>query len=82
MADPGEGPGGGRPSLFLDQTEARRFEKKFGRPPPHPLYLRVWETGPPSSLNLRSGSGTSQTTINVAKHDRIQLKITLKFNMS
>ena len=36
MADPGKGPGGYRPSpLFLDQTEARRAEKKFlgDRPP-------------------------------------------------
>ena len=30
VADPGEGPGGTRtPSLFLDQTEARRAEKNF-----------------------------------------------------
>ena len=29
MADPGEGPGGaGSPTLFLDQNEARRTEKK------------------------------------------------------
>ena len=36
MADPGEGPGGGGPGplLFLDQTEARRFD-----PPPPPPYL-------------------------------------------
>ena len=32
MADPGEGPGG---ALFLDQTEARRAEKK------------ILDTGPP-----------------------------------
>ena len=35
------------PTLFLDQTEARRskifFEDRV--PPPH-LYLRVWMTGP------------------------------------
>ena len=32
VADPGEGPGGGEGAaqlLFLDQTEARRAEKKF-----------------------------------------------------
>ena len=38
MADPGEGPGGAEPPLFLDQTEARRAEKDFFRPPP-PLPL-------------------------------------------
>ena len=26
---------GARPPLFLDQTEARRTEKKFFEPPPH-----------------------------------------------
>ena len=43
------------PPLFLDQTEARRAEKKFFEtsPPPH---LRVWMTGPP--LIRRSGSAT------------------------
>ena len=38
-ADRGEGPGGPGSPLFLDQTEARRTEKKFLRPPL--LYLRV-----------------------------------------
>ena len=28
MADPGEGPGGPAPLLFLDETEARMAEKK------------------------------------------------------
>ena len=28
---------GGPPSLFLDQTEARRAEKKYLNPPPPPL---------------------------------------------
>ena len=38
MADPGKGSGGTRlPPLFLDQTVARRAEKKhFGDPPPPP----------------------------------------------
>ena len=43
-ADPGEGPGG-RPPLFLDQTEARRAEKMFfetAPPPPLLPYLSVW----------------------------------------
>ena len=38
-ADPGEGPGGERtaPPLFLDQTQARRAEKKMETAPvPHP----------------------------------------------
>ena len=40
VADPGEGPGGPTTPLLLDQTEARRAEKKIletGRPP----YLKV-----------------------------------------
>ena len=39
VADPVEGPGGPVPSLFLDQTEARRFENNFlgDFPPPLPL---------------------------------------------
>ena len=41
VADPGEGPGGPTTPLLLDQTEARRVEKK------------ILETGPP----LISGSG-------------------------
>ena len=41
MADLGEVPRGGRPPLFLDQTEARRAKKNlFGDP--LPPYLRVW----------------------------------------
>ena len=32
------------PSLFLDQTEARRAERNFLRDPA-PAYLRVWMTG-------------------------------------
>ena len=46
MADPGEGPGGlpTPPSLFLDQTEARRAEKKMLRLGPPPLLI-VWMTG-------------------------------------
>ena len=52
VADPGGGPGA---PLFLDETKARRAEKKFflrsapsplisefGRPPPSPFYLKVW----------------------------------------
>ena len=40
MADPGEGPGGPTTPLLLDQTEARRAEKK------------ILETGPPLSQDL------------------------------
>ena len=39
------------PSLFLDQNEARRTEK-FPPPPPYPLYLTVWMTGPLLSQGL------------------------------
>ena len=50
VADPGQGPTS--LPLFLDQTEARRAEKKFlgDRPPPHPP--------PPPPLISRCGSGT------------------------
>ena len=41
LADPGEGPGGAHPPLFLDQTEARRAEKILGG-----------GTGPPLSQGL------------------------------
>ena len=41
--------GGPAPPLFLDQTEARRAEKFFGRPAPPP-YVRVWITGHPPYL--------------------------------
>ena len=54
MGDAGEGPGPGpgSPTLFLDQTEAKRNEKILrlgphlisgsGWRPPHPPYLKVW----------------------------------------
>ena len=47
VADPGEGPERAwPPSLFLEQTEARRAEKNcFGDQTPHP-YLWVLMTGP------------------------------------
>ena len=48
----GEGPGPG-PSLFLDQTEARRAKKKFWEtapPPPPSKGLNDW--GPPLSQGL------------------------------
>ena len=53
VTDPREGAGGGGlagPSLFLDQTEARRSEKKFFRDRLPPSYLRVWMTAPPRLL--------------------------------
>ena len=41
MEDPGEGPEGPGPPVFLDQTDARRAEEKFflNRLPPPPLSL-------------------------------------------
>lgn len=50
VVDPGKEPSS--LPLFLDQTEARRAEKKIETPPPH---LRVWMTVP-SSLIWRSKS--------------------------
>ena len=37
VTDLGEGPRGAAPPLFLDQTEARRTEKKFFEDRPQPL---------------------------------------------
>ena len=42
----GRGPGSSPPPLFLDQTEARRAEKKIFETG-LPLYLGVWKTAPP-----------------------------------
>ena len=57
LQNPGEGPGGPGPPLFLDQNEARRTEKIFfeagpaplseglhdrPNPPPPPPYLKIW----------------------------------------
>ena len=43
VEDPGEGPGARPPLLFLDQSEARRAEKRFlGDLPRPPSYLKVW----------------------------------------
>ena len=51
VADPGEGPGGPAPppppTLFLDQTESQRAEKKFYETGPH-RYLGL---DPPEGLN-------------------------------
>ena len=44
--DPGEGPGGPGYPLFLDQTEARRVEKKILKTAPPTPYHRVWVTAP------------------------------------
>ena len=46
VAETREGPGGScHLPLFLDQTEARRTEKKIGETGPL-LYLREWMTAP------------------------------------
>ena len=46
VVDPGEKPRGGRPLLFLDQTEARRAETNFfwdpRNPRPPPSFVKVW----------------------------------------
>ena len=54
LQNPGEGPGGPRPPLYLDQNEVRRTEKIFLRPGPPP-YLRVWMTAPPPPPPLSEG---------------------------
>ena len=60
MTDPGK-PRSPPPPLFLDQTEARRAEKKNLRPHPHPPppYLRVWMTASPSLIG-RSVSSSAK----------------------
>ena len=52
-ADPVADPGGGGPGspLFLDQTEARRAEKRKFHTGLSP-YLKVWMTGPPPYLTV------------------------------
>ena len=61
VANPGEGPGGPPPPLFLDQTEARRAKKNCWRPPlpPPPLSKGLDDRPFPTPLISRSGSGTS-----------------------
>ena len=58
VVDPGEGPGGPRPPLFLDQNEARRAEKKlfWGWAPT--LSQGMDDCPPPPPLIWRSGSAT------------------------
>ena len=43
------------PHLFLDQTEARRAEKKIGGRPCAPPFLRVWMAAAPSPAPLSQG---------------------------
>ena len=38
VMDPGEGPGGSAPPVFLDQTEAQRAKKIFFESVPPPLF--------------------------------------------
>ena len=53
VAGPAVPPPPPSPSLFLDQTEARRDPKGLDdRPPPPPPYLRVWMTGGPPYLKV------------------------------
>jgi len=49
----GRGPGGPGPPLFLDQTEARRAEKFFWRPPPSLSQGLDDRASPPSFIWLR-----------------------------
>ena len=49
LADPGEGPGGPCPPVFLDQSKARRVEKIIWRP--QGLYDRPTPPPPPPSIS-------------------------------
>ena len=60
MADPGEGPRGARPPLFLDQTEAQRAQKNFlGDRPPFPKGL---------DDRTPTGSSTEEDTKQISSH--------------
>ena len=52
VADPGEGPGGRAPLLFLDQIEALMAEKKFLETEP-PLSQGLDDHAPPPSTYLK-----------------------------
>ena len=52
MADLGEGPGGGRPPLFLDQTGVRGAEKIFFGDCPPPPPSKDLDDRPPLSQGL------------------------------
>ena len=56
MADPGEGPGGLPPPLFLDPTEVRRAQKFFGETvsPPSPLFSLGLDLALPEHHKLTS----------------------------
>ena len=63
VANPGEGPGGPKPhSLFLDQTDARSAEKKFGETsPPSPVAVRKYA----KTYRANSISTTTRTPFNL-----------------
>ena len=67
VADPGEGPS----PLFLDQTEARRAEKKlFGRPPP--LSQGLDDLPPPLSEGLDPTLASLSTLTSYSEETRGQ----------
>ena len=76
VADPGEGDPSflPPPSLFLDQTEARRAEKKTFLtppqypPPPPPPNLRIWM----SAIIWRSGSANKHYPLHKLLYDCIR----------
>ena len=61
VADPGEGPGGPGPPIFLDQNEARRAEKKifWGHLPPPPPALISGSGWLPPSIYLKVDPATA-----------------------
>ena len=59
------------PLLFLDQTEARRAEKKIGGPPPSPHFaLSNGLDDRPTPLISRSGSGTEMAFTPIRRRNR------------
>ena len=63
VADAGGRPGRPGPPLFLDQTEARRFEKTCWRPPTPIIYVSECPHLPPPLIS-RSGSGIEECSFN------------------
>ena len=74
---------GARPPLFLDQTEARRTEKKFFEPPPPishgldtppPPYLKVWiRHWLFDTFKCRLSSGRTTCTIIHPRYEEVSL---------
>ena len=73
MADPGEGPGGPDPPLFLDQTEARRVEKYIFLKTALALSQGLDDRGPPLSEGLNPPLYFTHVNSRVLADPKLQL---------